>query len=544
MSKNVSIEEGDRSRNFGPTSKIKTELQGGGECYWVPEDERLTAYVFASKNREYTADNISAYGIGEIDVNVIYAGVDPNGNPWYVYIDPNTGMPVIEYPEAKVTDFDIKFPSGIAAVGIGDDEYVLVEVDTGEQIRVDKITGEIITVDPQYEDTEGSYPINVDPVTGKPYVKDPETGEPFVDGDGNPINPVTGKPIEIEDIQTGDNPAGVTITINPDTGFPIVENPITGEPIAEIDEDLISDMGIDPTSDIDISMDDLGDIDMDDMGDIDIVGDIDGIPTVTDLDLDDMEWETEDCPASIKIMHVPNKTSYKDGEAIDLDGLVVESFDKDGNSLGYIPAHKLSLSQTSANYDDGKPQYEIPDYSEDVTSVTTIGNASETFDGTSERIREAAPDATLSGLGDVQNRLGQCDGTNVVIIFPHTPPDMPWGSAGVTGNYTIAFIFDPLPSTVIPGMSYPGTYLLVSYNWKNWGDDAWVRLYMSESRGSHILFCGEKDGAISTANMTRTGGNTNDILVDWTSPCFQDFSGSFTISVSADHGGSHHSGKF
>ena len=541
MSKNVSIEEGDRSRNFGPTSKIKTELQGGGECYWVPEDERFTAYVFASKNREYTAENISAYGIGEIDVNVIYAGVDPNGNPWYVYIDPNTGMPVIEYPEAKVTDFDIRFPSGIAAVNIGDNEYILEEVDTGKQIRVDKVTGEIITIDPKYEDTEGSYPINVDPITGKPYVKDPETGEPFVDGDGNPINPVTGNPISIEDIQTGDNPAGVTITINPETGFPVVEDPFTGEPIAEFDDESMSEMGIDPTSDIDISMNDPGDIEMGDPGDISIVGDIDGIPSVVDLDLDDMEWESEECPESIYVLSRPAGIVYNDGDTIDFTGFAVAALDKDGMDWpdsSYptpIPNGKIIMSPTTASTEGATPLPSSREYHDPITGA----------------------DLNFAAISDGQ-----------VGFFSNDYNKPEEGMYGSEIRFDKNFPCKSVLATKIDSDAYlfvaSGSYYLAETILNEdggrfggiWGmgdvGEGIVYGYLLYSRDlpvpwSYLNGMSAADAAEAILNAKpKKEEYLQKIYAQWTDPCFKMHETSFEITVfpKEDHGGSHHSGKF
>ena len=453
-----------------------------------------------------------------IDVNVIYSGVDPNGNPWYVYIDPNTGMPVIEYPEAKVTDFDIRFPSGIAAVNIGDNEYILEEVDTGKQIRVDKVTGEIITVDPKYEDTEGSYPINVDPITGKPYVKDPETGEPFVDGDGNPINPVTGNPIGIEDIQTGDNPAGVTITINPETGFPVVEDPFTGEPIAEFDDESMSNMGIDPTSDIDFSMDDPGDIEMGDPGDIIISGpDMDGIDTSIDLDLDSMEWESEECPKSIYILSRPAGIVYNDGDTIDYTGLSIAALDKDGmdwpdpSTFTPIPSGKIIIQN-------------------DIASIESSESIIVPTSGGSYTLSAISVGQILSKWTSPWLRVKRVSGNICAYMWQ------------VDDHYYVRYVGD--------GTAVGGRY---NEETGEWGGDEWL---ISSNSGAIAKTTIGWEWAVNSSPPPQEiyDGSWVDkrleyiqkIKAQWTTPCFETLETSFDITVfpKKDNGGSHHSGKF
>lgn len=54
MAKNITIAEGGVGRNFGPTKKLETDLQGGGTQYWIPEDE---ANDYASKEPLNVTEN-------------------------------------------------------------------------------------------------------------------------------------------------------------------------------------------------------------------------------------------------------------------------------------------------------------------------------------------------------------------------------------------------------------------------------------------------------------------------------------------------------
>lgn len=117
-----------------------------------------------------------------------------------------------------------------------------------------------------------------------------------------------------------------------------------------------SEYGIDPNSDIDTSLD------VDGMGNIsaDISGiDLDGLPVGVDIDLGDLSIDIAELPDEIRIMHVPDKTRYKEGEEIDIEGIVVQAYrggevwdDPDGKYVdGYIPVHELIASYINCNVD-------------------------------------------------------------------------------------------------------------------------------------------------------------------------------------------------
>lgn len=67
MSKNIYITEGRKGRRFGSAKKLKTPLQGGGSCLWVPEDDVQLDPLFATENGVYIPDG---YGFSDASVNV------------------------------------------------------------------------------------------------------------------------------------------------------------------------------------------------------------------------------------------------------------------------------------------------------------------------------------------------------------------------------------------------------------------------------------------------------------------------------------------
>ena len=74
MPKNIVIAEGTTGKTFTGVKKIKTQLQGGGTCNWVPEDEagdytRLKTKNI-TKNGEYEASDDDASGYSKVKVNV------------------------------------------------------------------------------------------------------------------------------------------------------------------------------------------------------------------------------------------------------------------------------------------------------------------------------------------------------------------------------------------------------------------------------------------------------------------------------------------
>ena len=68
MSKNISIKEGDQAKNFTP-NKLKTALQGGGSCLWVPKDGTRLKTISIRKPGTYQAWVEEVYGYSKATVS-------------------------------------------------------------------------------------------------------------------------------------------------------------------------------------------------------------------------------------------------------------------------------------------------------------------------------------------------------------------------------------------------------------------------------------------------------------------------------------------
>lgn len=92
MSEAVKIKEGGVDRSQNQIDKLKTNMQGGGVCYWVPETERETDSKSIDKNGTYTAEEEGLYGFSVLNVSVpSSSGVsgkdDVGGNDYNVNVD-------------------------------------------------------------------------------------------------------------------------------------------------------------------------------------------------------------------------------------------------------------------------------------------------------------------------------------------------------------------------------------------------------------------------------------------------------------------------
>lgn len=94
MIKNIIIDENGTGKAF-TTNMLKTPLQGGGLCNWVPEGETKLIAKHVTKNGVYAASDDGAYGYSSIDVNVIavngITGTGSDGKQHTITSDPTTG---------------------------------------------------------------------------------------------------------------------------------------------------------------------------------------------------------------------------------------------------------------------------------------------------------------------------------------------------------------------------------------------------------------------------------------------------------------------
>ena len=76
MSEFVSILEGQSSKQFNNVNYLRTSLQGGGYCDWVPAEDRELTDKSVTENGTYNASNETDshgnpyWGYSEVDVNV------------------------------------------------------------------------------------------------------------------------------------------------------------------------------------------------------------------------------------------------------------------------------------------------------------------------------------------------------------------------------------------------------------------------------------------------------------------------------------------
>ena len=72
MSKNITIEEGEKTKKFGSVSRLRTDKVGGGTCDWFPEDEMEDTTITA--NGTYRAVDRGLCAFGEVEVAVPASG--------------------------------------------------------------------------------------------------------------------------------------------------------------------------------------------------------------------------------------------------------------------------------------------------------------------------------------------------------------------------------------------------------------------------------------------------------------------------------------
>ncbi len=354
MSKNLTIDEGGESRHFDGVRRLKTKLAGedGGTCYWVPEDETQAWPTFIMDNGMHVAAEEGHYGYSEANVNVFIPTPFPEWDVWIddmdvphikidditiddwhiddivLTIDPDLGTPIVDMEGIdmdgfEIPDIKIYMPDGlpISNIDFKTDIHVWTDPDDHTKIHVkEEPNGEEIVLD--YDDIDGT-------ATFKDLLDiryDNSTGKWIIEAHTK---------IKVDDV--------------------VYE---AGDVIKSWSKDETVDFTMKVEQEISV---DFPDLDPDFMDDFDVILDMDNM----DLDMDGIDMDIDlpllkmpdlddELPDEIRIMHVPDKTSYKDGEAIDLDGIVVQAY-KNGAVWqnkkyvnGYIPAHELSINPAIA----------------------------------------------------------------------------------------------------------------------------------------------------------------------------------------------------
>jgi len=225
--------------------------------------------------------------------------------------------------------------------------------------------------DPDPFDPDKYYPDGYDPEEYDPEIYDPDPDgigpDPIPDYDGfDDEDPIDDGVPRVPDIGIPD--AEIECPFDPETGLPDPTH--DGEPIAPDAWDKFP--GTLPEGEWDFSFDPPTDMQDPDFDPTDIPWELsfpgtDGLPEGWTFDPKTGEWSLTELPDEIRIMHVPTKTKYMDGEEIDLDGLVVQAYRGGAvwNAMpekywnGQIPVHELMYDPQVAEYDESLiPHYE------------------------------------------------------------------------------------------------------------------------------------------------------------------------------------------
>lgn len=311
--------------------------------------------------------------------------------------------------------------------------------------------------------------------------------------------------IEIDD-------SDIEITIDDETSE--IEVTIDKEPVVIDPEDF----DLDPDEDIDISFD------PEDM-DVDIVGtDLDGDDVVIDFDPETGDFDTVGCPASIKVVFPPNNISYKDGDPIDITGLYIYAYDKDGNVYregkyrdGRVPNGELSIVPPTADSSQGIGTFGTKNGDDTIYTAQAVSYSysyEAKYSGSSEWIPESG------GVDPIY-----CSINEYMIasqnIFDDIAIDIYAVNMGTKAYRKVAIASCPMSG---PGMTVRNRSVSCS---------------LPAVSGSLT----DAIDAISE-NGRDYLGKRQSILVSWNDPCFKALETSFDVFVTEEDEGSHHSGKF
>lgn len=113
MTKSITIQEGGTPKPMSDVAKIRTSLQGGGTCLWVPEDEVKLTTKHITENGTYKAEDDDKYGYSQVTVNVpggaggpaggpgsSLVGTDTDGNDYLIGADENGDLEKTKLPSS------------------------------------------------------------------------------------------------------------------------------------------------------------------------------------------------------------------------------------------------------------------------------------------------------------------------------------------------------------------------------------------------------------------------------------------------------------
>ena len=509
MSKNLTIDEGSESRRFDGVRRLKTKLMGedAGTCYWVPDDETQARPTFIIDNGMHVAEEEGVYGFSEANVNVFI----PTPNPeWDIRIDD------IDIPHIHIEDIDINIDDN--DIHIDDIDITIDDIDGTPIIDIDGVDIDGVDIDsidiridpdigipiPHIEIPEIKIHIWTDPEDiDKIHIKEEPDGEEIIlDIDDIDPDPVNIK--DLIDIDYDDEEDKWVITASDKIKVDDVDYEV-GDVIKSWDKDEIVDLIMEIEKEYTI---DYPDIDPDFGDDFDIELDLDNM----ELDMDGMDMDIDlpllkmpdmddKLPDEIRIMHVPNKTSYKDGEAIDLDGIVVQAY-KNGEVWqnnkyinGYIPVHELSVNPASANIELSKEMADIPEYMQvstiaetaSVDAITNVLTHNFPDDIEDEARQEAVTNAPESIRGAFSGAISDAGGGFAFYSWGGTPtfgPGTEWSPGAFWG---IQILTEDLGNGQYRYAEYTWAYI-----WYGWGDNIGLHLFRGGPKyGTISLYQGE-----------------------------------------------------
>ena len=105
MSKNIVIQEGGIGKQL-TVDKLKTNLVGGGSCFWVPKDDTKLGNKYISENGTYRAQSDGYYGYSEVTVNGVgsVTGRDGDGDDATATVDDGGSIVITKLPSSIVIE--------------------------------------------------------------------------------------------------------------------------------------------------------------------------------------------------------------------------------------------------------------------------------------------------------------------------------------------------------------------------------------------------------------------------------------------------------
>jgi hypothetical protein len=201
MTKNITIQEGGTPKPMSDVAKIRTSLQGGGTCLWVPEDEVKLTTKHITENGTYKAEDDDKYGYSQVTVNVPGGAGGPAGGPGssIVGTDPTTGNEtgITVGEDGSLTSTDV--PSSIRVTT----NPTKMDYTDGESIDTTGMVVQAYLADGTLWGTVPAEEVTIDPTTASLDESSPD----WTDGDG--INA-----IRIQYVAT-ESTSGSTIYIYP-----------------------------------------------------------------------------------------------------------------------------------------------------------------------------------------------------------------------------------------------------------------------------------------------------------------------------------------